>query len=333
MFGIPSRSTRRILWVLFVACGIATALFGVRTYHSFLLLRSAYDFGAPSVSTIRPWMTLEYIAETYRLPRAVLVEQLGLPPDADPDSSLRTLALGRGSSSISYVQQVQGVLAGAAPGPAGDTAKASTAWLGSMGQDILAALLVYGYPILGLTLFAGAVGLPLPAGLATIIAGSQAAAGGMSWVWAGIIALAASVLGDIIGYVLGRQLSPDFLERRARWLGYTAKRREHAGLLFNRWGGLSLLLTRTLVSHLGSVVNLFAGASRYRLGRFILLAVIGRLLWTSAYLGLGYAAGSDLDAASSFLSNVSLLLIFLAGSIGIGVVAAGPSTLPWRGIR
>lgn len=326
MFGIPSRWTRRILLVLFVACGIATALFGVRSYHSFLLLRSAYDFGAPSVSTIRPWMTLEYIAGTYRLPRAVLVERLGLPPDADPDSSLRSLALGRGSSSISYVQEVQGVLAGAAPGNAGDTA-ASTAWLGSMGQDILAALLVYGYPILGLTLFAGAVGLPLPAGLATIIAGSQAAAGGMSWVWAGIIALTASVLGDIIGYGLGRLLSPEFLERRARWLGYTAKRREHAGLLFNRWGGLSLLLTRTLASHLGSVVNLFAGASRYQPGRFVLLAVIGRLLWTSAYLGLGYAAGSDLDAASSFLSNVSLLLIFLAGSIGIGVIASGRSRM------
>ncbi|TRZ96100.1 MAG: DedA family protein [Rhodocyclaceae bacterium] len=323
----PSLWTRRILSVLFVICGIASVVFGVRTYHSFQLLRSAYDLGVPSVSTVRPWMTLEYIAEAYHLPRAILIEQLGLPANAAPDTSLRSLALGQGSSPVSYVQHVQGVLAGAVPGSPAEAASASTAWLGSMGQDILAALLIYGYPVLGLTLLLGAIGLPLPAGLATIIVGSLAAAGKMSWGWAGIIALMASVLGDIIGYVLGRLLSPGFLERRARWLGYTAQRHMQVESLFKRWGGFSVILTRTLVSPLGSVVNLFAGASHYRLGRFVLFVFAGRLLWTAAYLGLGYAAGSDLEAASSFLSNFSLLLIFLASSIGIGLVVSGRSTM------
>ncbi|MCX7149252.1 MAG: DedA family protein [Rhodocyclales bacterium] len=333
MLEFPSLWTRRILSVLFVVCGITSAVFGVRTYNSFQLLRSAYDLGVPSVSTIRPWMTLEYIAGTYHLPRAILIEQLGLPPNAAPDTSLRSLALGQGSSPISYAQKVQGVLAGAAPGPVGDTAPANTAWLGSLGQDILAALLVYGYPVLGLTLLLGAVGLPLPAGLATIVAGSLAAAGRMSWVWAAIVALMASVLGDVIGYVLGRLLSPAFLERRARWLGYTAERHMQVESLFNRWGGFSVLLTRTLVSPLGSVVNLFAGASHYRLSRFVLFVAAGRLLWTAAYMGLGYAAGSDLEAASSFLSNFSLLLIFLASTVGTGLVVSGRSTALLRGFR
>ncbi|HLB16091.1 MAG TPA: hypothetical protein VJM14_14255, partial [Burkholderiales bacterium] len=78
-----------------------------------------------------------------------------------------------------------------------------------------------------------------------------------------------------------------------------------------------------LVSHLSSIVSVFAGASRYRLDRFLMLAVLGRLLWTSAYLGLGYAVGTDLEAASSFLANLSLLLVFLATSIGAGLVASG----------
>jgi len=202
-----------------------------------------------------------------------------------------------------------------------------------MGQNVLAALLVYGYPILGLTLLLGAIGLPLPTGLATIIAGSLAAAGKMSWAGAGIIVLTTSLLGDIVGYALGRLLSPDFLARWARWIGYTAARHAQAELLFTRWGGLGVLLTRTLVSPLGSVVNLFAGASHYPLSRFVLLAAVGRLLWTAAYMGLGYAAGSDLDAASSFLSNFSLLLIFLASSIAIGLVISGRSATLLRGFR
>jgi len=329
----PSLWTRRILSVLFVVCGITSVVFGVRTYNSFQLLRSAYDLGVPGVSTIRPWMTLEYIAGTWHLPRSMLIEKLGLPPNAAPDTSLRSLAKAQGSSPVGYAQQVQGVLAGAAPGTVGNAANASAGWLASMGQDVLAALLVYGYPVLGLTLLLGAIGLPLPAGLATIIVGSLAAAGKMSWVWAGTIALVASVLGDIIGYVLGRLLSPAFLERRARWLGYTAERHRQVESLFNRWGGFSVLLTRTLVSPLGSVVNLFAGASRYPLSRFVLLAAVGRVLWTTAYLGLGYSAGSDLEAASSFLSNFSLLLIFMASSIGIGLVVSGRSTVLLRGFR
>jgi len=325
--GFTSRRIRLILLALLVAAGVGSTIFATRTYHSFLLLRSAYDFGAPSVGTIRPWMTLEYLADTYRVPRETLTERLELPRNADPDASLRSIANRQGISPIEYVQQVQRVLAGTIPGTVVDTAIASATWLGAMGQNTLAGLLVYGYPALGLTLFLGAIGLPLPAGLATIIAGSLAAAGKISWVWSGIVALLASVAGDLIGYILGRRLSHDFLERRARWLGYTAKRRTQVELLFNRWGGLSVLLTRTLVSNLGPVVNLFAGAGRYHPGRFVLLAVIGRLLWTAVYLALGYAAGSDLEAASGFLFNLSMLLVFLAASIGIGLAVSGKGGL------
>jgi hypothetical protein len=53
---------RRIAIVIFVAAMAPTVLFGVRTYGSFLLLRSAYEAGAPTTSSIRPWMTLSYVA-------------------------------------------------------------------------------------------------------------------------------------------------------------------------------------------------------------------------------------------------------------------------------
>jgi hypothetical protein len=48
---------------------------------------------------------------------------------------------------------------------------------------------------------------------------------------------------------------------------------------------------------------------------------------------IGYVAGSDLEAASGFLSNFSLLLIFLATSIEIGLVVSGRPTMPMRGFR
>jgi membrane protein DedA with SNARE-associated domain len=310
------------LVALLVAASVGSVVFGFRSYHSFMLLRSAYALGAPKVSTIRPWMTLGYIAAAYRVQGASLTDRLGLPPDTEPDTSLRAIAARESIAPVDYVQRVQRALVESVPATSGETEAANATWVGAMGQELLAALLVYGYPVLGLTLLLGAIGLPLPTGLSTVVAGSLAAEGTLSLAWLGAIALTASVVGDAVGYALGRLVSQEFLERRARWLGYTAARRARVESLFDRWGGLSVILSRTLVSHLSSAISVLAGAGRYRLDRFLLLALLGRLIWTSAYLSLGYAAGADLEAASGFLANISFLLVFLALLIGSGLVAA-----------
>ena len=74
---------------------------------------------------------------------------------------------------------------------------------------------------------------------------------------------------------------------------------------------------------LSSVASLLAGVSRFRLSKFIAIAVVGRLMWTAAYLGLGYVIGADLEAATGFLTNVSgflllVLVLFLSGAIAMG---------------
>lgn len=309
---------------------LGSVAFGLRSYHSFLLLRSAYELGAPKIGTVRPWMTLGYVAATYRVTSAALADRLELPPNTDPDTSLRSIASREGVSPFLYVQRVQRSLAALRPGPVAAAEGANTTWVSGAGQELLAAVIVYGYPALGLMALLGAIGLPLPTGLATVVAGSLSAAGQLSWVWSASVALTASVLGDAVGYALGGLLSREFLERRARWLGYTAARHARVESLFSRLGGLSVLLSRTLVSHLSSLVNLFAGASGYRLDRFLMFAVLGRLVWTSAYLGLGYAAGADLEAASGFLFNVSLLLVCLATLLGTGLVAFGRPAMASR---
>jgi membrane protein DedA with SNARE-associated domain len=326
-----SRWTRPILLALCVVAGLGSVAFGLRSYHSFLLLRSAYELGAPKIGAIRPWMTLGYVGATYRAPVAALTDRLGLPADTDPDTSLRALSTREGVSPFLYVQRVQRALAAVGPGPAGTTENSNSPWISGVGEDLLAAVIAYGYPALGLIALFGAIGLPLPTGLATVVAGSLSAAGQLSWVWAASVALTASTAGDVVGYTLGHLLSREFLERRARWLGYTAARHARVESIFRRWGGLSVLLSRTLVSHLSAFVNVFAGGTRYRLDRFLLFVVLGRFIWTAAYLGLGYAVGTDLEAASGFLANISLLLVCLATLLATALAASGRLATVSRG--
>jgi membrane-associated protein len=328
-----TRRVRRTALVVFGLATLATLWFGLRTYRSFTLLRSAYEAGAPITSSIRGWMTLRYIAATYHVPEATLRERLGVAPATDPNNNLKSLAASAGLSPPRYVERVQRAVADIvhAAGPA--RAAEPSSWLATTADAILTGLLVYGYPVLALTLFLGAIGLPLPDGIATAIAGSLAAQGRMDWLWAGVIVVVASLLGDMVGYGLGRLIGGKFLERHGHWFGYTPQRRARVQALFDRWGMLTVFVTRTFVSYLSSIASLLAGVNRYSLTRYLAVAIAGRIVWAAAYLGLGEAIGADLEAAAGFLTNFSVLLfsatvLFIAGSIATGRVGISPLSDP-----
>jgi membrane protein DedA with SNARE-associated domain len=309
---------RVVLLALFAIAAFAVVIFGFRTYRSFLLLHSAYELGAPDLSSVRPWMTLDYVARTYSVPQAPLAERLGHSPDIDPKSSLISLARRQGLSPFEHLQQVQEAISELRPITSPADASGAVTEPQGFSDDILAALLVYGYPVLGLTLMLGAVGIPFPSALSVVVAGSLAAQGQMSWFWAGAVVVASSVLGDLAGYGLGRVLGREFFERRGRWLGLTAAVRAKVEIFFQKWGMLTVVLSRSLLSFKSSAVSLLAGASRYRLRLFLPLAIVGRLIWSSAYLSLGYVFGVAIEAAADFTSNLGGLLVSLVILVALG---------------
>jgi membrane protein DedA with SNARE-associated domain len=268
-------------------------------------------------------MTLDYVAASYKISNGELLERLKLAPGTDPNTSLKSLSEGEGLSPYLYTQRVQRAVADIAPSIESNGTKDTSSWLGAIADQALTGLLLYGYPVLALTLFLGAVGLPLPDGVATTVAGSLAAQGRMDWIWAGTIAVAASILGDAAGFALGRLLGREVLERHGRWLGYTPARQVRVQSLFDRWGSLTVFITRTFMSYLSSVASLLAGMSQYRLSKFLAIALVGRLIWTASYLGLGYGIGSDWEAAVGFLTDLSLLLLSSVLLLGTGVIASG----------
>jgi membrane protein DedA with SNARE-associated domain len=309
---------RLILLTLFAIAAFAVVMFGLRTYRSFLLLRSAYELGEPDVSSVRPWMTLEYVALTYRMPGTALAERLGLPPNIDPKTTLRSLAEKQRLSPFQYIQHVQKAISELRSTSSSPSGKQTVSGPGTLGEEILAALLVYGYPVLGLTLLLGTMGAPFPSALSVVVAGSLIARGEMNWFWAGAVVVTSSASGDLAGYGLGRLFGREFLKRRGHWLGFTAARQARVDLLFQQWGILTVLLSRSLLSFLSSAVNLLAGAGRYRLRVFLLFSIVGRMIWTSAYLGLGYGFGVAIEAAADFPSSLSGLLTSLAILAGLG---------------
>lgn len=320
---LRSKWARWIGAIAFAVALVSAAFFGLRTYGSFMLLRSAYAAGAPMTSSIRAWMTVQYVASAYGTSNAALIERLGLAPETDPNTSLKSIAERAGVSPSVYAKRAQRAIADLAPGGPSDIKGGNANWFTTISDEVLTALLVYGYPVLGLILFLGAVGLPLPDGVATTVAGSLASQGRLDWIWAAAIVVVASVLGDAAGYGLGRSLSGRILERYGRWIGYSLARRTRVQVLFDRWGSVTVFVTRTFMSYLSSVASLLAGITRFRLPKFLAVALVGRLIWTAAYMGLGYGIGHDWQAATSFLTNLSVLIISLVALLTAGAVASG----------
>lgn len=168
----------------------------------------------------------------------------------------------------------------------------------------------YGIPALGIMLLLGTLGLPVPATLLVIAAGALARQGVIDGGVALGIGLAAVVLGDTAGYVLGRlaggRVQGGF-SRSAAW------RRAQTG--FKQSGALAVFTTRFLLTPLALPTNLIAGGSAYIFRRFLVVDVAGELTWLLVYGGLGYSFGSQWQEAGQMVSSYS-------GWLGITAVAA-----------
>jgi membrane protein DedA with SNARE-associated domain len=318
MINFQSPWVRRFGLVLSVILVLSSLLFGLRTYGSFLLLRSAYHVGLPQSSSIRAWMTLRYVATTYGVPEALLITRLDLPLNISLETTLKSLAERQHVSPFRYVQRVQESIADIAAHAPPSGADTSSNWWRWLEDEVLSLLLKYGYPALAVTLLISAIGPPIPAGLSAVLAGVLSAAGRMNLLAAFSIAVAACAIGDVTAYGLGRIASVHFLDRRGRWIGMTAERQARAQVLFQRWGAAVILGTRTLVSSLSSPVSLVAGVNHYGFSTFVALVLLGRMIWTAAYVGFGYGLGSSPEFATSFLANLTglfLSLVMLAGAL------------------
>ena len=126
---------RRIVIVLALLFLFPTLWFGLRSYGSFQLLRSAYAAGAPETSSIRAWMTLSYVAGAYHIQLSALVDHLGLPSDTDPNTILRSAAERTKISPFQYVERVQHAVAAFVGNKAANTATENSGWLATLGDE------------------------------------------------------------------------------------------------------------------------------------------------------------------------------------------------------
>ncbi len=179
---------------------------------------------------------------------------------------------------------------------------------------LLALVPTYGLWLIAASTFASCVALPIPASILMLAAGGFVASGDLVLGQVILAALSGAVIGDQIGFWLGRRGGAALVDRlsggpRGRLIG-------KARSLIERRGALAVFFSRWLFSPLGPYINLIGGAMRQSWGSFTLWAILGEALWCMIYILAGRAAGGNLTAASDMLASV-------LGLVATGTVVAG----------
>lgn len=186
-----------------------------------------------------------------------------------------------------------------------------------MTETLLSWLTVYGVAGLFVILTVGSIGLPLPCSTFLIVVGSFVEQGDMDLLTVVILASAGAVLGDQIGYWIGRSAGHAFVTRVTNRIG-GAKNIERAHAFNARWGSTGIFLTRWLIGPLGPWVNLSCGMTRFGWIRFLLWCVAGEVLWVVLYVMLGKLFSDRVLYLADLMGDLTWFIVGVVAAIFLG---------------
>jgi membrane protein DedA with SNARE-associated domain len=176
----------------------------------------------------------------------------------------------------------------------------------------------YGYLAVFVLVLLEDFGLPAP-GEATLIAASLVAARGelkIEWVLA--FAWLGAVVGDNIGFAIGRYGGMRLLSRYGPYVGISSERLGFVQRFFDRWGGAMVVLAR-FVEIARQVNGIVAGSAGMTQRHFLLYNALGAALWAGVWsLGV-YFLGERMIARLPGITRASYLLLALALAAVVGL--------------
>ena len=141
----------------------------------------------------------------------------------------------------------------------------------------------YGTTAVTVILALEALGAPLPGETLLIFVSILAGRGEMSLPAVLIFAWAGSVLGDNIGYAIGRRLGRTAVTRYGARIGLTASRFDAVERVFARYGAATVAFAR-FVNILRQLNGIVAGRLGMEWQRFLMFNALGAALWVALWV-------------------------------------------------
>jgi membrane protein DedA with SNARE-associated domain len=156
----------------------------------------------------------------------------------------------------------------------------------------------WGYWAVFLMVGAESLGIPLPGETILIAAGIYAGTTHKLSVWGiWLAAIAGAIIGDNIGFTIGRQGGYRIARRYGPKVHFDEAKLKVGMYVFDRHGGKVVFFGR-FVSVLRTYAAFLAGTTRMQWPRFLFWNTTGAVVWASVYTFGSYLAGNAIKTAS-----------------------------------
>jgi membrane-associated protein len=177
------------------------------------------------------------------------------------------------------------------------------------------AILGGGLIAIGATVFAESgllIGFFLPGDTLLFGAGILASQGALPLGWLMIVIIAAAIVGDNVGYSIGRRTGKRLFHKKESVL-FKPEHLERAEKFYEQHGGKTIILAR-FVPVVRTFAPMVAGIGKMSRGRFMAFNVIGGALWGAGVTLLGYWLGSRLPWLEHYITPVILGIVLISVS-------------------
>ncbi|UXM93640.1 DedA family protein [Paenarthrobacter sp. JL.01a] len=185
--------------------------------------------------------------------------------------------------------------------------------MGGFIDGLLSVSPALAYTLVALLVFAEDaffLGFVIPGETAAVLGGVIASRGEVQLAWMVALVVLAAIIGDTVGYEVGRHAGTRLLESRA-----LKRHREKLGKaqdFLRRRGGAAVFLGR-FVAFFRAVMPALAGTSRMHYPRFLAFNAAGGLVWGVGFVLLGYLAGNSYEVVAKVVGrDITAVAVALA---------------------
>jgi membrane protein DedA with SNARE-associated domain len=182
--------------------------------------------------------------------------------------------------------------------------------------SILSVTQNLGYPLLGVFVGIEALGVPVPGETAVIFGGLAASSGRLNIVLVIVVASAGAIIGDNIGFVIGRRGGRAVLERPGRFEAERRRVLEIGDPFFERHGGKAVFLGRWIAG-LRIWASWLAGASNMHWLTFLAWNALGGIAWSTSVALAAYFGGRSVETIFAKIGLYALILAAVVVVVGV----------------
>ncbi len=184
----------------------------------------------------------------------------------------------------------------------------------SLAHNVETIIVVGGYPFLFLSVLLEGiplVGTLVPGHVAIIAAGLLIKVGVFNpWITI-LLSIGGAVLGDYIGYVLGKKYGLSLIDRLRPFFFITDAHIAKTQALLHKHTGKAMVLGR-LSPMTRALMPFLVGTNKASESKFWSFNIIGGIIWAVGSIALGYVFGAGYQAAAGYIGKFILVAIALA---------------------